>query len=136
MIRATDMLRRTGRTAVGVLPAALLAELGMPALGAVVFLAIVVLAMICWVIASGDRTNRVSQMMLAHRGQADCLVPGTAVPSMTSDAQAGRPDRPAPGLPAIRRRASHGCRCPLGDRSSDTPKHRLAGSATCGNAVS
>ena len=73
---------------------ALLAELGMPALGALVFLVIVVLAVICWVIASGDRTDRVSQMMLARRGEASFVAPGTAAASTT----VGCPGR-APGPP-------------------------------------
>ena len=80
MIRAANTLKCAGRTAAGALPAALLAELGMPALGALVFLAIVILAVVCWVIASGDRTDRVSQMMLARRGEA------SSAPSTNSDA--------------------------------------------------
>ena len=91
---------------------ALLAELGMPALGALVFLAIVVLAVICWVIASGDRTDRVSQMMLARRGEASFPAPGTAAPSMTSDAQAEHPDRPVPGMRKLLRRTRPGDRRP------------------------
>jgi hypothetical protein len=85
----------------------------MPALGALVFLAIAVLAVICWVIASGDRTDRVSQMMLARRGEASFLAPGTAAPSTRSDTEAGRPDRPAPGMrKLLLRRARPGDRCP------------------------
>ena len=98
MICAANILKRAGRTAAGALPAALLAKLGMPALGALVFFAIVVLAVICWVIASGDRTDRVSQIMLARRGEASIIAPRTAAPSTTSDAQAGRPDHPQ-GVP-------------------------------------
>ena len=119
MIRAANILKHAGWTAAGALPAALLAELGMPALGALVFLAIVVLAVICWVIASGDRTDRVSRIMLAGRGEASCLAPGTAAPSVpvsgpvtVPDARAGRPDRPAPGLHKLLRRARRGGRCP------------------------
>ena len=106
------LLKRAGRTAAGALPAALLAELGMPALGALVFLAIVILVVICWVIASGDRTDRVSQMMLARRGEASIIAPRTAAPSTMSDAQAGRPDRPGLGLRKLLRRARPGDRCP------------------------
>jgi len=94
------MLRRSGRKAAVALPAALLAELGMPTLGAVVFLAVMALAVACWVIASGDRTNRVSQMMLALRGEASRLAPGTAPPAVpaaglatASDAEARYSDR-------------------------------------------
>lgn len=109
MIRAAaNILKHAGRTAAGALPAALLAELGMPALGALVFLAIAVLAVICWVIASGDRTDRVSQMMLARRGEASFLAPGAAAPSTRSDTEAGRPDRPVPGMRKLLRRARPG----------------------------
>ena len=62
------------------------------------FLALAVLAVICRVIASGDRTDRVSQMMLARRGEASFLAPGTAAPSTRSDTEAGRPDRPVPDI--------------------------------------
>jgi hypothetical protein len=89
------MLRRAGRMAAGALPAAVLAELGMPALGAVVFLAVVALVVICWVIGSGDRTNRVSQMMLAWRGQAECLTSVTSRPS----APGSGPGTPSPTVP-------------------------------------
>jgi hypothetical protein len=74
------MLRRAGRAAAGALPAALVAGLGLPALGAVVFLAACVLAVTCWVIASGERTDRVSQLMLARRGQAGAPATGDAAP--------------------------------------------------------
>ena len=86
------MLRRGGRAAAGALPAALLAGLGLPALGALVFLAVAVLAVICWVIASGERTDRVSQMMLARRGQADGPKPGAATPPAPASWPTAAPD--------------------------------------------
>jgi hypothetical protein len=111
MRAATDMLRRAGRMAAGALPAALLTELGMPALGAVVFLAVTVLAVICWVIASGDRANRVSQMILAWRAEASCPAEGTLAPPVPAsapdtalDAQAGRPDRSVLRMRGLSRR--------------------------------
>jgi hypothetical protein len=57
MKAAGSVLRRAGRTAAGAIPAALLAGLGLPALGALVFLAVAVLAVTCWVIASRERTD-------------------------------------------------------------------------------
>jgi hypothetical protein len=116
-MRVANILKHAGRTAAGALPAALLAELGVPALGALLFLVIMVLAVICWVIASGDRTDRVSQMMLARRGQASFPARGNpargnTAPSMTSDAQAGRPDRPVPAMRQLLRSARPGDRCP------------------------
>ena len=74
-------LRRAGRVAAGMLPAAVLARLGMPALAAVVFLAVLALGAACWVIASGDRSDRVTRMIYARHGDARSLVPGsTAAP--------------------------------------------------------
>jgi len=50
----------------------LVAGLGLPALGGLVFLAVLVLGVACWVIGSEDRTDRVSQVLFAWRGNADC----------------------------------------------------------------
>jgi hypothetical protein len=74
---------------------------GLPALGAVVFLVACVLAVARWVIASGDRTDRVSQLMLARRGHADsgpaslAALPPTSAPRPTAaqDGQARRRGR-------------------------------------------
>ena len=74
------VLKHAGKAAAGVLPAVLLSGLGLPALGALVFLAVLVLVVTCWVIGSGDRTERVSRILLAGRGDASCLPPGHAAP--------------------------------------------------------
>jgi hypothetical protein len=70
MKAAGNMLRRAGRAAAGAVPAGLLAALGLPALAALVFLAIAVLTVTCWVIANGERTAWVSQLLLAWHGNA------------------------------------------------------------------
>ena len=76
------MLRRAGKVAAGVVPAALLARLGLPALGGLVLLAVIVVGVACWVIGSADRTERVSRVLLAWRGNANCLLSaGTTAPS-------------------------------------------------------
>lgn len=76
-----DALKRAGGTAAGMLPAVLLAQRGgMPALVAVVFLAVLVLGVTCWVIGNSERSDRVTRMMLARRGDARCLEPGTLTP--------------------------------------------------------
>ena len=81
-------LKDAGKIAAGAVPAALLARLGLPALGGVLFLAVLVLAVACWVIGSGDRAERVSRMLLAWRGNADCIaqdtVPATRSPRRLS----------------------------------------------------
>jgi hypothetical protein len=69
-------LRRAARVVAGVLPAAVLARLGMPVLAAVVFLAVLALGAACWVIASDDRSDRVTRMIYARRGDARSLIPG------------------------------------------------------------
>ena len=75
-----DALKHAGRAAAGMLPAALLARLGMPALAALVFLAILVLGVTCWIISDPARSDRVTRMMLARQGDARCLEPGTSTP--------------------------------------------------------
>jgi len=92
------MLKHAGRAITGMLPAALLAGLGMPALGALVFLAVLSLAVVCWVIGSGDRTERVSRILLAGRGNASCLPPGPAASSRPASQPRQTPARRrAPG---------------------------------------
>jgi hypothetical protein len=59
-------LKRAGATVPGMLPAALLAQLGMPAPAAAVFLAVATLAVVCRIIGSDARTGRVARMMLAR----------------------------------------------------------------------
>ena len=62
------------------LPAGLIAQLGMWAPAAVVFLAVLVLGVICWIISSPERSDRVIRMILARRGDAKCLEPRTSAP--------------------------------------------------------
>jgi len=73
------MGRYAATAAAGLIPAGAVARLGMPALGALVLLAVLVLAFVCWVIVSQDRTNRVSQILLARRG-TPAAEPAPAVP--------------------------------------------------------
>ena len=84
------VLRRAGKVAAGVAPAALVAGLGLPALGGLIFFAVLVLGVACWVIASRDRTDRISRMLLAWRGNADCLARDSAV---SPSVPAARPRR-------------------------------------------
>ena len=76
-----NILKQSGRTAAGMLPVAVLVRLGMPALAALVFLAVLVLGVTCWVICDQDRSDRVNRMLLARRGDARCLNPRTSAPS-------------------------------------------------------
>ena len=72
--------RRAGRAVSGILPVAVLARLGLPALAAAVFLAVLVLGAACWVIGSDGQTDRVNRMLLACRGNAHCLKAATSAP--------------------------------------------------------
>jgi hypothetical protein len=62
-------LRHTGKVAALMVPASQLARLGLPALITLGTLVMLVLAILCWVIASDDRSNRTAQLMLAARGR-------------------------------------------------------------------
>jgi hypothetical protein len=73
-------IRRVGKVAAGAVSATLIARLGLPALGALVFLAVLVLGTACWVIGSKDRTDRVSRVLLAWRGNIGCLTRDSAIP--------------------------------------------------------
>ncbi len=75
------VLRGAGKVAAGAVPAALLARLCLPALGVLVFLVVLVLGAACWVIGSGARTERVSRVLLAWRGNVGCLARDGAVPA-------------------------------------------------------
>ncbi len=66
---------------------ALLVRIGMPALAALVFVAVLVLGMIYWIIASPDRSDRVARILLARQGDARCLEPGTSAPSSPDSKQ-------------------------------------------------
>lgn len=62
------MARYAAKAAAGLLPAAVVARLGMPALGALVLVGVLLLGLVCWVIGNQDRTDRASQILLACRG--------------------------------------------------------------------
>ena len=51
------MGRYAAKVAAGVIPAAAVARLGMPAIGALALLAVLILAFACWVIGNQDRTD-------------------------------------------------------------------------------
>ena len=76
------VLRRVGKVAAGALPTVLLAGLGLPAGDGLVFLAVLVLGVACWVIGSEARTARVSRVLLAWRGNPGCLPSDGAAPAV------------------------------------------------------
>ena len=78
------MLRRAGKVAAGVVPAALVAGLGLPALGTLVFLAVLAAGVACWVFGSDARTARVSRVLLAWRGDPGCLPDAVAAPALSA----------------------------------------------------
>jgi hypothetical protein len=81
------VIRWTGKVAAGAVPAALVAGLGMPELGVLVFVAVLAAGVSCWVMRSDARTDRASRVLLAWRGNADCL------PSAPAPVTAPRPRR-------------------------------------------
>jgi hypothetical protein len=70
-----------GRGVGAVVSAVAVARMGLPALGALVGLAVLAVGVVCWVIASSERTDRVSRLLLAGRGDAKC-------PPLESDSRA------------------------------------------------
>jgi hypothetical protein len=56
----TAVLRRAGKVAAGIAPAALMVRLGLPALGALVFLAVLAAGVTCWLLGS-DAPGRPGQ---------------------------------------------------------------------------
>ena len=75
------VFRQAGKVMARLVPAVLVARLGLDALGALVFMAVLVVGVACWVVCDDARTNRVSRLLLAWRGNASCLGPGgTAAP--------------------------------------------------------
>jgi hypothetical protein len=81
------VIRWSGKVAAGAVPAALVAGLGLPALGVLVFVAVLAAGVSCWVMHSDARTNRASRVLLAWRGNAGCL------PSAPAPVTAPRPRR-------------------------------------------
>jgi hypothetical protein len=72
------VLRAAGKAAVGIVPAAQLARLGLPALVAGGVLAVLVLGAGCWVIASDARASRAAKVLGAWRGAAADPAPPVA----------------------------------------------------------
>jgi hypothetical protein len=62
------------------IPMSLLARLGLPAIGALVFLTVLAAGVACWVLGSDDRAARVSRVLLAWRGNPSCL--GSTAPAL------------------------------------------------------
>jgi hypothetical protein len=104
----TRAVKHGSRTVAGMVPVAVLLRLGMPALAALVFLAVLMVGVTCWIISSDARTGRVNRMMLARQGDARCLETGAAAAfsptsrprrrttrsgSDTTKASAGQPPR-------------------------------------------
>ncbi len=86
-----NIMKNAGRAVAGTVPAVVLVRLGVPALAALVFLAVLMLGVICWIISSGDRSDRMTRMILARQGDARCLPPTPSSPSVP----ASRSNRPA-----------------------------------------
>lgn len=80
-------LKRTSCAMAGMLPAAFLARTGLPALAALVFLAVLTLSVACWIISSDERSDRVTRMIFAKQCDARCLEkspPASALPTSRS----------------------------------------------------
>ena len=72
------ILKYAGCLVAGALPA-VLAGRSMLALGALVFLAVLLFRLIRWIISSNDRSERLARIILAWRGDVSCLAPPASV---------------------------------------------------------
>ena len=74
-------LSRAGNAVAKVVSVALVTRLGPASLVVLAFLAVLLASVACWVVHNEDRTDRVSRVLLAWRGNARCLTKrSTAVP--------------------------------------------------------
>jgi hypothetical protein len=89
-------LRHVGKLEAGAALGGLVARLGLLALGVLVFLAVLVAGVTCWVFGSDVRTERVSRVLLAWRGNASC-------PASTSATTPGLPVSRPQRWPWLRR---------------------------------
>jgi len=64
------VLRATAKAVATAVPMAELARLGLPTLAAALGLAVMVLIVVCWVLASDARCERMSKILRAWRGTA------------------------------------------------------------------
>lgn len=80
----TAVATGVGRAVGAIVSAMAVARMGMPALGALLILAALAVGVTCWVIMSQERTERVSRLLLASRGDARCL-PKKATPEPGAD---------------------------------------------------
>jgi hypothetical protein len=78
-------MRRAWRALVKVTAAvvgpAMLARLGLPAVGAALVVVLVAAGVLCWVLASQDRSDHAAQLIDAARGQAKVLALLPAAPA-------------------------------------------------------
>jgi hypothetical protein len=79
------------RTAAAVAGSAALARLGLPALAVVLLIVVVAAAVVCWIVASAERSGNAAQVIGAARGQDPRLAP--AAPEPTAGHEGPRPAR-------------------------------------------
>jgi hypothetical protein len=70
-------MKRVARTvakfATALIGSAVLARAALPALGAVLLVVLIVAAVLCWILASSERSDRTARLIGAARGQAPAL---------------------------------------------------------------
>ena len=79
----TAVLRNIGKVAAGAAPAVALDRLGLPALAALVFLAVLTAGVTCWLLGSDARAARASQVLRAWKGHPESpAVDSPAAPAL------------------------------------------------------
>jgi len=72
-------LKLAGKVAAGAVPVAQLARLGLPALAGLLAFALLVLAAVCWILNSDDRSGRLARVLQACRS-GTAAAPTAALP--------------------------------------------------------
>ena len=85
------MLRHTGKVVAGALSAALMAQLGLAALGVLVLLVLLAAGLAYWVLSSDARTARLARILVAWHGGITSTEP--AVPAISPPRSHDRPQR-------------------------------------------
>jgi hypothetical protein len=88
-----DALLHVSRAVTGVLSAALVGKAGIPVLAVLGCLTVLVIAVVCWIVNSQDRSMNLSRILFARRGDARCLDPD--IPGRAPEIESRAPGRRA-----------------------------------------
>jgi hypothetical protein len=91
----TSTLKHAARVITPASVLAVLAGLGFPAVAIAAAVVVLVLAALCWVLGSRDRSDRFARIILGIRGDARCLYPANSPRHCAESAIASDQHRPS-----------------------------------------